>query len=279
MLSFASSGLGLNLGGALPSQPRVASSRSAVVQMGVGDRRVVVTGMGIVSCLGSTLEDVTTSLRECKSGIKFSEKYQEVGMKSHICGRPDIDCDEFIDRKQGRFMGLNAKYAFIAMEKAKADAGLSEEDCNNPMVGGILGQGGTSIQDIAETLSAVERKKLRQVGPYRVTRAMGSTTSAVLATTFKLQGTSYSISSACSTGAHCIGVGMEQIQLGKGDVMHPHRPSCELACSLEPRCVGFFWGENAFAGNSGPGSCVRGDLLKKHEERVNKTLFQILTLF
>ena len=156
--------------------------------MGVGDRRVVVTGMGIVSCLGSTLEDVTTSLRECKSGIKFSEKYQEVGMKSHICGRPDIDCDEFIDRKQGRFMGLNAKYAFIAMEKAKADAGLSDEDCNNPMVGGILGQGGTSIQDIAETLSAVERKKLRQVGPYRVTRAMGSTTSAVLATTFKLQG-------------------------------------------------------------------------------------------
>ena len=219
MLGLTASGLGLNLGGALPSQPRVASSRSAAVQMGVGDRRVVVTGMGIVSCLGSTLEDVTTSLRECKSGIKFSEKYQEVGMKSHICGRPDIDCDEFIDRKQGRFMGLNAKYAYIAMEKAKADAGLSEEDCNNPMVGGILGQGGTSIQDIAETLSAVERKKLRQVGPYRVTRAMGSTTSAVLATTFKLQGTSYSISSACSTGAHCIGVGMEQIQLGKGDVM------------------------------------------------------------
>jgi len=178
-----------------------------------------VTGMGIVSCLGNTLEDVTASLKSAKSGIKYNPKYAEIGMKSHICGRPEIDFAEFIDRKQARFMGDNAKFAYIAMQKAIADAKLSEEQINSPRVGGILGQGGTSIADIIDTLDAVEAKKLRRVGPYRVTRAMGSTVSAVLATSFKLQGMSYSISSACSTGAHCIGVGMEQIQLNKADMM------------------------------------------------------------
>jgi len=179
----------------------------------------VVTGMGVVSCLGNTLEDVTHSLREAKSGIKYSTVYEEIGMKSRVCGAPELDMDEFIDRKQARFMGTNAKYAFVAMKKAIEDAALSGEEINSPRVGGILGQGGTSIADIKETLDAVEAKKLRRVGPYRVTRAMGSTVSAVLATTFKLQGMSYSISSACSTGAHCIGVGMEQIQLDKADMM------------------------------------------------------------
>jgi 3-oxoacyl-(acyl-carrier-protein) synthase len=195
-----------------------AVRRSTQLQMGVGDRRIVVTGMGIVSCLGNTLEEVSDSLHAAKPGIKFSEKYKEIGMKSHICGTPDINCDDFIDRKQARFMGINAKYAFIAMQQAVADSGMTPEQMASPRVGGILGQGGTSIADIQDTLNAVDDGKLRRVGPYRVTRSMGSTVSAVLSTAFKLQGVSYSISSACSTGAHCIGVGMEQIHLGKSDV-------------------------------------------------------------
>jgi len=181
-------------------------------------RRVVVTGMGIVSCLGNSLDEVSKSLHECKSGITKNEKYMEIGMKSHICGRPDIVPEEFIDRKQIRFMGDNCKYAYIAMQQAVADAGLTEEQIKSPRSAGILGQGGTSVLDIAETLDAVHAKKNRRIGPYRVTRSMGSTVSAVLSTAFKLQGTSYSISSACSTGAHCIGVGMEQIQLNKADI-------------------------------------------------------------
>ena len=174
--------------------------------------------MGVVSCLGNTLDEVSKSLFDCKSGIKFSETYKEKGMKSHICGRPDIDCDALIDRKQTRFMGDNCKYAYIAMERAIEDSGLTPEQIASPRVGGILGQGGTSVPDIAETIDAVNAGKNRRIGPYRVTRSMGSTVSAVLSTAFKLQGVSYSISSACSTGAHCIGVGMEQIQLGKQDI-------------------------------------------------------------
>jgi 3-oxoacyl-(acyl-carrier-protein) synthase len=168
--------------------------------------------------LGNTLDDVAQSLYDAKPGIVYSEKYEEIGMKSRICGRPDIDCDEFIDRKQARFMGLNAKFAYIAMQQAVDDSGLTPEQMNSPRVGGILGQGGTSVADIKETMDAVDDGKLRRVGPYRVTRSMGSTVSAVLSTAFKIQGVSYSISSACSTGAHCIGVGMEQIQLGKQDI-------------------------------------------------------------
>ena len=182
------------------------------------ERRVVVTGMGVVSCLGNTLDDVSKSLHECKSGITKNEKYMEIGMKSHICGRPDIMTEELIDRKQIRFMGMNCRYAYLAMEQAIEDSGLTPEQIATPRVGGILGQGGTSVLDIAETLDAVNAGKNRRIGPYRVTRSMGSTVSAVLSTAFKLQGVSYSISSACSTGAHCIGVGMEQIQLGKQDI-------------------------------------------------------------
>jgi len=139
-------------------------------------------------------------------------------MKSRVRGRPEINFEEFIDRKQSRFMGDNAKYAYIAMKKAIEDSGLEPEAINSPRTAGILGQGGTSMADIADTLDAVAAKKLRRVGPYRVTRSMGSTVSAVLSTAFKLQGTSYTISSACSTGAHCIGVGLEQIQLNKADI-------------------------------------------------------------
>jgi len=188
-----------------------------------GLRRVVVTGMGITSCLGNTLEDVKDSLYNAKPGIKRDEQFAEKGIKSHVCGRPEVTEEELkkvIDRKSLRFMGNNAKYAFLSMTNAVADSGMEPEDYQNkPRVGGILGQGGTSLPDIIETVEAVEAGKLKKVGPYRVTRTMGSTVSAVLATAFKLQGTSYSISSACSTGAHCIGTGMEQIQLGKQDVV------------------------------------------------------------
>merc|ERR1719409_1842585 len=126
--------------------------------------------------------------------------------------------EELIDRKQIRFMGMNCRYAYLAMEQAVEDSGLTPEQIATPRVGGIIGQGCTSLVDVEQTLEAVAAKKLRRIGPYRVTRSMGSTNSAVLATAFKIQGVSYSISSACSTGAHCIGVGMEQIQLGKQDI-------------------------------------------------------------
>jgi len=192
--------------------------RAAAYMVAPGGRRVVVTGMGIISCLGNTLDEVTASLKECKSGIKFNQVYVDKQMKSHICGRPDIDPDTLIDRKQLRFMGDNCKYAYLAMEQAVKDSGLTAEQIATPRVGGILGQGGTSVPDIADTINAVQDGKNRRIGPYRVTRSMGSTVSAVLSTAFKLQGVSYSISSACSTGAHCIGVGMEQIQLGKQDI-------------------------------------------------------------
>ena len=176
-------------------------------------KRVVITGMGIVSCLGNTLDDVADSLYHARSGIKHMPKYAEIGMKSQVAGRPELDLNDketigkIIDRKSARFMGDNAKYAFLSMHDAIEDAKLPKEAYqNNPRAGGILGQGGTSIPDVGETLDAVSAGKLKKIGPYRVTRTMGSTVSAVLATAFKLQGLSYSVSSACSTGAHSIGM-------------------------------------------------------------------------
>ena len=193
--------------------------------MADGSRRVVVTGMGITSCLGNTLDDVTASLHEAKCGITFSEEYAELGIKSQVRGKPDLSEDEIkelIPKTSLRFMGNNAKYAYIAMSRAIQDSGLKPEEYEeNPRVAGILGQGGTSIQDIVETVDAVNSGAKRwknKVGPFRVTRSMGSTVSAVLSTAFKVQGPSFSISSACSTGAHCIGTGFEQILLGKSDL-------------------------------------------------------------
>jgi len=217
------------------SRPSATASKSATqIYMGAtapeingvsGLRRVVVTGLGITSCLGNTLEDVKKSLHEAKSGIKFSQEYADLGIKSQVCGKPDLtedDYKELIPKGALRFMGMNAKYAYIAMKRAIEDAGLEDKHYQeNPRAAGILGQGGTSIPDIVETVDAVENGGKRwknKVGPFRVTRSMGSTTSAVLSTMFKLQGPSWSISSACSTGAHCIGTGMELIQLGKSDI-------------------------------------------------------------
>jgi len=188
------------------------------------ERRVVVTGMGITSCLGNTLEDVKDSLYEAKSGIEFDQEWADLGIKSNVRGRPsltDADFKELIPKQSLRFMGTNAKYCYIAMDRAVQHSGLKKEEYEeNPRICAILGQGGTSIPDIMETVDAVKAggRWKNKVGPFRVTRSMGSTTSAVLATAFKLQGMSFSISSACSTGAHCIGTGMEQIIMNKADM-------------------------------------------------------------
>jgi len=197
----------------------------SVVIMKAGERRVVVTGMGITSSLGSTLDEVAESLSQAKSGIVFAEDYANYGIKSQVCGRPKITQEflkEFIPRKAMRFMGPNAQYAYYALQNAIDDASLKPEEYEgNLRCASILGQGGTSIQDVTDAVDAVKGQAKRwpsKVGPYRVTRTMGSTVSAVLSSAFKLQGPSYSISSACSTGAHCIGVGMEQIQLNKADM-------------------------------------------------------------
>ena len=182
-------------------------------------RRVVVTGMGIVSCLGLDKESVTESLLNGRSGIKFRPEYKEMGMRSHVAGAVEINFEDYIDRKALRFMGSAAAYGYIAMDRAIADAGLSEDQVFNIRTGIIMGSGGTSTQDQIETVDILREKGLKRVGPYRVTRTMGSTVSACLATPFKIKGVNYSISSACSTSAHCIGNAMELIQLGKQDVV------------------------------------------------------------
>jgi 3-oxoacyl-[acyl-carrier-protein] synthase-1 len=181
--------------------------------------RVVVTGLGIVSSLGNNASEVVASLRDGKSGISYQAAQEEIGMRSVIAGRPDIDLSEHIDRKQWRFMGDAAGYAFLSLEQAIADAGLTEEQVSNVRTGIIAGSGGASSASQVEAADILRDRGLRRVGPYRVTQTMGSTVSACLATPFKIKGVNYSISSACSTSAHCIGNAMEQIQLGKQDVV------------------------------------------------------------
>lgn len=182
-------------------------------------RRVVITGMGIVSCLGTDKNSVLESLKNTKSGISFQEDYKEIGMRSHVAGVPDIDLKEHIDRKQLRFMGAAAGYAFVSMRQAIEDSGLSEDQVSNVRTGIIVGSGGASSSSQVEAADILRNKGLRRVGPYRVTQTMGSTVSACLATPFKIKGVNYSISSACSTSAHCIGNAYEQIQMGKQDVV------------------------------------------------------------
>jgi len=180
-------------------------------------RRVVITGMGIVSCLGNTKEAVTAALREGRSGIRFIPEYAEKGFRSHVAGRPEVDIPGQIDRKQLRFMGDAAAYAFIAMKNAIEDAGLAEADVSNERTGIIAGSGGASASNQVEAADILREKGLKRIGPYRVTQTMASTVSACLATPFRIKGLNYSIASACSTSAHCIGVAMEQIQMGKQD--------------------------------------------------------------
>lgn len=180
-------------------------------------RRAVITGIGIVSCLGNDKESVTESLRLAKSGITHREIYKEMGMRSHVAAAPDIDLKEAIDRKQYRFMGDAAAYAYLAMQQAIADAGLEESEVSNHRTGIIAGSGGGSSASQVDAADIMRSKGIRRVGPYRVTQTMASTVSACLATPFKIKGINYSIASACSTSAHCIGNALELIQLGKQD--------------------------------------------------------------
>lgn len=182
-------------------------------------KRVVVTGMGIVSCLGNDQTAVLDALRAGRSGIKFQETYKEMGFRSHVAGSIDIDLASLIDRKVLRFMGDAAAFAYVSMQQAIVDSGLSEDQVSNERTGIIMGSGGASSVNLVEAADILREKGLKRVGPYRVTQTMGSTTSACLATPFKIKGVNYSISSACATSAHCIGNAMEQIQLGKQDVM------------------------------------------------------------
>ncbi len=182
-------------------------------------RRVVITGMGIVSCLGNDQSSVLKSLKEAKSGIRFSPVYKEMGMRSHLSGSPEIDLAENIDRKTLRFMGKAAAYSYISMAQAIADAGLEQSDVSNERTGLVAGSGGASTESQVEAADIMRERGLKRVGPYRVTQTMGSTVSACLATPFKIKGINYSITSACSTSAHCIGNGMEQIQMGKQDIV------------------------------------------------------------
>ncbi|MBZ5877511.1 beta-ketoacyl-ACP synthase I [Chromohalobacter israelensis] len=182
-------------------------------------RRVVVTGLGIVSCLGNDQQQVLDALRNGRSGIRFKDEYAERGFRSHVAGVVDIDLDTLIDRKLRRFMGDAAAFAYVSMDQAIRDAGLEESDISSERTGLIAGSGGASSANQVEAADVLREKGLRRVGPYRVTRTMGSTVSACLATPFKIKGVNYSISSACATSAHCIGSAVEQIQLGKQDVV------------------------------------------------------------
>jgi 3-oxoacyl-[acyl-carrier-protein] synthase-1 len=182
-------------------------------------RRVVITGLGIVSCLGNDADSVADALYEGRSGIRLRQEQVDAGMRSHIAGSPEIDASEHIDRKRLRFMGDAAAYAYISMTQAIADAGLEERDISNERTGIIAGSGGASSASQVEAADILRERGLRRVGPYRVTQTMGSTVSACLATPFHIKGVNYSISSACSTSAHCIGAGAEQIQLGKQDII------------------------------------------------------------
>lgn len=182
-------------------------------------KRVVVTGIGIVSCLGNDKESVLDSLKNGRSGIRHNPAYEEIGMRSHVSGSVQIDTSALIDRKILRFMGDASAYAYLAMEQAINDAKLTDDDVSNIRSGLVMGSGGGSPAEQLESTDILREKGLRKVGPYRVTRTMSSTTSACLATPFKIKGVNYTISSACATSAHCIGHGAELIQLGKQDIV------------------------------------------------------------
>ena len=182
-------------------------------------KRVVITGLGITSCIGNTLSDVQDSLKQSTSGISINPEYIDRGLRSHISGQVKIDLNEHVDRKALRFMGDAAGYAAIAMRDAIKDSGLDQNDISNERTGIIAGSGGASSANQVMAADILRERGIRRVGPYRVTQTMSSTVSACLATTFKIKGLNYSISSACSTSAHCIGNGMEQIQLGNQDII------------------------------------------------------------
>jgi len=182
-------------------------------------RRVVVTGMGVVSCLGNDKPTVTESLRLGRSGISFNEEFKNMGLRSQVCGSVDIDLEALIDRKHLRFMGDAAAYAYVAMQNAIEDAGLDESQVSNPRTGLIAGSGGASSGNTVISADKLREKGVRRLGPYIVPKTMSSTVSACLSTHFGIRGLNYSVTSACATSTHCIGVAMEQIQWGKQDMI------------------------------------------------------------
>jgi 3-oxoacyl-[acyl-carrier-protein] synthase I len=182
-------------------------------------RRVVITGIGIVSSIGNNKEEVTSALREGRSGIEYIPEYKELGFRSHVAGTVSINTEELIDRKLYRFMGDSAAYNYLAMKEAVEDSGLSEDMVSSERTGLIAGSGGASTQNVALAVDTLREKGIRRVGPYMVPRTMSSTNSACLATPFRIRGVNYSISSACSTSAHCIGNASELIQFGKQDIV------------------------------------------------------------
>jgi 3-oxoacyl-[acyl-carrier-protein] synthase-1 len=184
-----------------------------------GMRRVAVTGLGIVSPIGANAAEVTESLKAGRSGIVHCDTYEEMGFRSHVHGAPDVDFDNHIDRKLRRFMGDGAAYNYIAMTEAIADSGLTEADIHDERTGLVMGSGGPSTSAQVEAADIAREKSPKRIGPYAVPKAMCSTLSANMSTAFKMRGLSYSISSACSTSAHCIGNGGELIQMGKQDIV------------------------------------------------------------
>ncbi len=182
-------------------------------------RRVVVTGMGIISCIGNDVKEVTESLRAGKSGITFSEEYAQMGFRSQVYGKPNINLEEKIDRRVKRFMGDGAAFNHLAMEQAVADSGLEPGDISHERTGIVMGSGGPSTHNLVWAADTARNAAPKKVGPFMVPRCMSSTNSANIATNFKIKGVNYSISSACSTSAHCIGNGAELIQWGKQDIV------------------------------------------------------------
>jgi 3-oxoacyl-[acyl-carrier-protein] synthase-1 len=182
-------------------------------------RRVVVTGLGAVSCIGNSQAEIVDSLKNGRSGIVANESFKEMGLRSQVCGSVNIDLSEHIDRKVLRFMGDAAAYAYISMRQAIEDSGLEQSEVSNVRSGLIASSGGASSANIVLGADKLRERGVRKVGPYMVTRTMGSTVSACLSTPFKIKGINYSITSACATSAHCIGAGAEQIQFGKQDIV------------------------------------------------------------
>ncbi|MCL2340382.1 MAG: beta-ketoacyl-ACP synthase I [Proteobacteria bacterium] len=182
-------------------------------------RRAVITGMGIVSPLGDSIGEVLASLRESRSGIRPHPPYREIGLRSQIGAFTQVDLKEQIDKKNLRFMGNAAAYASIALQQAIVDAGLTEDEVSHPRTGLIIGSGGTSATNVVATADTMREKGLKRLSPFMVPRTMSSTVSACLTSAHRIKGLCYSISSACATGSHCIGAAMEQIQLGKQDVI------------------------------------------------------------
>ena len=211
--------VGLANGVVLADEKKIYSADNLKVGLFQIMRRVVITGLGVVSCLGNNQEEVHQSLLNSKSGISFAEEYKEHNLKSHVHGKPNIKLEDHIDRKTIRFMGSGSAYNYIAMKEAIKDSGLEEKEVSNFKTGIVMGSGGPSIENVILAADKTRAKTPKLMGPFIVPRTMASTASATLAVPFKIKGTNYTMSSACATSGHCIGNSMELIQMGKQDII------------------------------------------------------------